>query len=80
MSSRADASSAAPPSCWISSGGRSMISSRSAGAGAARCADDRRHQHLKQIAQGNSASVVPEAYCELMCVFLPLSGKTRYVP
>jgi hypothetical protein len=24
--------------------------------------------------------VVPEAYCESMCVFLLLSGKTRYVP
>ncbi len=26
------------------------------------------------------ASVAPEAYCESMCVFLLLSGKTRYVP
>ena len=33
-----------------------------------------------QTAQGERASVVPEAYCELMCVFLLLSGKTRYVP
>ncbi len=31
-------------------------------------------------AQGDRASVAPEAYCELMCVFLLLSGKTRYVP
>ncbi len=31
-------------------------------------------------AQGDSASVAPEAYCESMCVFLLLSGKTRYVP
>jgi hypothetical protein len=31
-------------------------------------------------AQGDRASVVPEAYCESMCVFLLLSGKTRYVP
>ena len=31
-------------------------------------------------ARGDRASVVPEAYCELMCVFLLLSGKTRYVP
>ncbi|THD59380.1 MAG: hypothetical protein E7813_24930 [Bradyrhizobium sp.] len=31
-------------------------------------------------AQGNLASVTPEAYCESMCVFLLLSGKTRYVP
>jgi hypothetical protein len=31
-------------------------------------------------AQGNRASVAPEAYCESMCVFLLLSGKTRYVP
>ncbi|HKS20733.1 MAG TPA: hypothetical protein VJS63_16135 [Bradyrhizobium sp.] len=30
--------------------------------------------------QGNRASVAPEAYCESMCVFLLLSGKTRYVP
>ena len=33
-----------------------------------------------QTAQGERASVVPEAYCESMCVFLLLSGKTRYVP
>ena len=31
-------------------------------------------------AQGERASVDPEAYCESMCVFLLLSGKTRYVP
>jgi len=31
-------------------------------------------------AQGERASVMPEAYCESMCVFLLLSGKTRYVP
>jgi hypothetical protein len=31
-------------------------------------------------AQGDRASVVPEAYCESMCVFLLLSGTTRYVP
>jgi hypothetical protein len=30
--------------------------------------------------QGERARVVPEAYCESMCVFLLLSGKTRYVP
>ena len=30
--------------------------------------------------QGNPASVMPEAYCESMCVFLLLSGKARYVP
>ena len=35
---------------------------------------------VKQTAQGNHASVVPEAYCKSMCVFLLLSGKTRYVP
>ncbi len=28
----------------------------------------------------DEAYVQPEAYCELMCVFLLLSGKTRYVP
>jgi hypothetical protein len=31
-------------------------------------------------AQGDRANVAPEAYCESMCVFLLLSGKTRYVP
>jgi hypothetical protein len=30
--------------------------------------------------QGERASVSPEAYCESMCVFLLLAGKTRYVP
>ena len=30
--------------------------------------------------QGDRAGVVPEAYCESMCVFLLLSGKARYVP
>ena len=29
---------------------------------------------------GDRAGVAPEAYCESMCVFLLLSGKTRYVP
>ena len=33
-----------------------------------------------QTAQGDRAGVTPEAYCESMCVFLLLSGKTRYVP
>lgn len=33
-----------------------------------------------QTSQGERASVTPEAYCESMCVFLLLSGKTRYVP
>ena len=31
-------------------------------------------------AKGDRASVEPEAYCESMCVYLLLSGKTRYVP
>ena len=31
-------------------------------------------------ALGDQAGVVPDAYCESMCVFLLLSGKTRYVP
>ena len=31
-------------------------------------------------AQGDHGAVNPEAYCESMCVFLLLSGKTRYVP
>ncbi|ABE62472.1 conserved hypothetical protein [Nitrobacter hamburgensis X14] len=29
---------------------------------------------------GDRAAVLPEAYCESMCVFMLLSGKTRYVP
>lgn len=33
-----------------------------------------------RTAQGDRASVSPDAYCESMCVFLLLSGKTRYVP
>src|SRR5260370_24698621 len=33
-----------------------------------------------ETAQGDRASVSPEAYCESMCVFLLLSGKRRYVP
>jgi hypothetical protein len=33
-----------------------------------------------QTAQGERTHVNPEAYCESMCVFLLLSGKTRYVP
>jgi hypothetical protein len=35
---------------------------------------------LSHVPQGDRASVSPEAYCESMCVFLLLSGKTRYVP
>jgi hypothetical protein len=35
---------------------------------------------LNHGAQGDRGSVAPEAYCESMCVFLLLSGKTRYVP
>ena len=31
-------------------------------------------------ARGERAHVSPEAYCESMCVFLLLSGKSRYVP
>ena len=31
-------------------------------------------------AQGDPVNVAPAAYCESMCVFLLLSGKTRYVP
>jgi hypothetical protein len=34
----------------------------------------------RHTAQGDRASIEPEAYCESMCVFLLLSGKTRYVP
>ena len=35
---------------------------------------------VNQTPHGERASVMPEAYCESMCVFLLLSGKTRYVP
>jgi hypothetical protein len=35
---------------------------------------------LNHSAQGDHATVAPQAYCESMCVFLLLSGKTRYVP
>jgi hypothetical protein len=31
-------------------------------------------------AQGERATIDPAAYCESMCVYLLLSGKTRYVP
>ena len=43
-------------------------------------ADHGRHHGRMQTAQGDRARVMPEAYCESMCVFLLLSGKTRYVP
>jgi hypothetical protein len=33
-----------------------------------------------RTAKGGRASIDPEAYCESMCVYLLLSGKTRYVP
>ena len=35
---------------------------------------------IQNRALGERANVAPEAYCESMCVFLLLSGKTRYVP
>jgi hypothetical protein len=35
---------------------------------------------VSHTAQGDRAGVAGEAYCESMCVFLLLSGKTRYVP
>jgi hypothetical protein len=31
-------------------------------------------------AQGDHGTIEPEAYCDSMCAFLLLSGKTRYVP
>ena len=34
----------------------------------------------KRTAQGERVSIEPGAYCESMCVYLLLSGKTRYVP
>ena len=35
---------------------------------------------VTHAASGDHGNVSPEAYCESMCVFLLLSGKTRYVP
>jgi hypothetical protein len=35
---------------------------------------------VNHAAPGDRASVSPEAYCESMCVFILLSGKSRYVP
>jgi hypothetical protein len=35
---------------------------------------------VNQTPQGERPGIAPEAYCESMCVFLLLSGKTRYVP
>jgi hypothetical protein len=35
---------------------------------------------LNRTGKSDRASVAPDAYCESMCVFLLLSGKTRYVP
>ena len=35
---------------------------------------------LTHGAQGDLGAIEPDAYCESMCVFLLLSGKTRYVP
>jgi hypothetical protein len=35
---------------------------------------------LDHSAKGDHGTVNPDAYCESMCVFLLLSGKTRYVP
>jgi hypothetical protein len=34
---------------------------------------------LTHSAQGDRGAIEPDAYCESMCVFLLLSGKTRYV-
>jgi hypothetical protein len=33
-----------------------------------------------RTSKGDRASIDPEAYCESMCVYLLLSGRTRYVP
>jgi hypothetical protein len=35
---------------------------------------------VSHVPQGERVSISPEAFCESMCVFLVLSGKTRYVP
>jgi hypothetical protein len=37
-------------------------------------------QRPDQYRTGHSTGIAPMAYCESMCVFLLLSGKTRYVP
>ena len=81
MNSRAADSSVARPSCWIPAAVRSTTRSRSG----------RRWRNLGALttvgtsvqtntAQGAPASIAPVAYCESMCVFLLLSGTTRYVP
>ena len=46
----------------------------------ARNVHHRRGERADPTAQGERAHVSPEAYCESMCVFLLLSGKSRYVP
>src|SRR6185437_5383109 len=35
---------------------------------------------MTKTTAGDRAVVLPEAYCESMCVFMLLSGKARYVP
>ena len=40
----------------------------------------RRHRARRRPRRANARASTPEAYCESMCVFLLLSGKTRYVP
>jgi hypothetical protein len=35
---------------------------------------------VTHTAQGNRGSIAPEAYCESMCVYLLLSGTSRFVP
>ena len=46
----------------------------------ARRADHGRRHRAHADPARRRASVTPEAYCESMCVFLLLAGKTRYVP
>ena len=75
------ASSPARPSCWIPAAARSTIPSRSAARFRSLGALTTVGATVRtQTPHGERASVAPEAYCESMCVFLLLSGKTRYVP
>ena len=72
-------------------GGATIVLDSSGGSGNDSIALGRRWRNLGALttvgssvqtrtAQGDRVSVAPEAYCESMCVFLLLSGKTRYVP
>jgi len=63
-----------------SSGGSVNDPSRSGGRRNLGALDHRRQQHPDPHRARRSCERRAEAYCESMCVFLLLSGKTRYVP